>query len=69
MTTSRAPSHAGSDPENKPSFLRNASNKASEYHAQIPYLRRLPFAVISIIITLIFVNLLVWAAVGVVLVS
>ncbi|EOA83500.1 hypothetical protein ACJQWK_00326 [Exserohilum turcicum] len=67
MTTSRAPSHAGSDPENKPSFLRNASNKASEYHAQIPYLRRLPFAVISIIITLIFVNLLVWAAVGVVL--
>ncbi|RYO24155.1 hypothetical protein AA0111_g8690 [Alternaria arborescens] len=67
MATSRPSSIAGSDAEAKPSFFRNASNKASTYHAQIPYLRRLPFPVIAIIITLIVVNLLVWAAVGIVL--
>ncbi|RAR13036.1 high affinity nickel transport protein nic1 [Stemphylium lycopersici] len=64
---SRPSSNAGSDPENKPSFFRNASNKASMYHAGIPYLRKLPFPVIAIITTLVAVNLLVWAAVGVVL--
>lgn len=58
----------GSDPESQRSFLRNASKKATEYHAQIPYLRKLPFPVIAIIVTLIIVNLLVWAAVGIVLV-
>lgn len=66
--TSRPSSNAGIDPENKPSFFRNASNKASTYHAGIPYLRKLPFPVIAIITTLVSVNLLVWAAVGVVLV-
>lgn len=38
------------------------------YHSRIPYLRRLPFPAIAIILTLIMVNLLVWAAVGIVLV-
>jgi high-affinity nickel-transport protein len=68
MATTRPSSVVGSDAESKPSFFRNASNKVSIYHAQIPYLRRLPFPVIAIIITLIAVNLLVWAAVGIVLV-
>jgi high-affinity nickel-transport protein len=68
MATSRPMSISGCDAQNKPSFLRNASNKASTYHATIPYLRKLPFAAIAIIIALIAVNLLVWTAVGIVLV-
>ncbi|KAH7374292.1 high-affinity nickel-transport protein-domain-containing protein [Pyrenochaeta sp. MPI-SDFR-AT-0127] len=55
------------DPEAKHSFLHNVSNKASMYHARVPYLRKLPFAAIVIIATLIVINLLVWAAVGIVL--
>ena len=69
MATSRPASVVGSDAGSKLSFFRNASKKASAYHAQTPYLRRLPFAAIAIIITLVAVNLLVWAAVGIVLVS
>jgi high-affinity nickel-transport protein len=42
--------------------------KASHYHARTPYLHNLPFPAIAIIVTLIVVNLLVWAAVGIVLV-
>jgi antibiotic biosynthesis monooxygenase (ABM) superfamily enzyme len=57
------------EPHGKSSFFHNASNKASEYHSRVPYLRRLPFPVIAIIVTLILVNLLVWAAVGIVLVG
>jgi len=53
----------------KPSFLRHATTKASEYHSRVPYLQKLPFPAIAIIVTLIIVNLLVWAAVGVALVS
>jgi hypothetical protein len=68
MATSRLSPMMVSDPDGKPSFFRNASNKASTYHARVPYLRRLPFSAIAIITTLIFVNLLVWAAVGIVLV-
>ena len=68
MATPHPSSIAGSDAEGKPSFFRHASNKVSTYHAQTPYLRRLPFPVIAIIITLITVNLLVWAAVAIVLV-
>jgi len=56
-------------PTDKPSFFRNASRKASEYHSRVPYLSKLPFPAIAIIVTLIIVNLLVWAAVGVVLVG
>lgn len=69
MADSRAPSLRGSDVEQaKPSLFANISNKAATYHAQVPYLRRLPFSAIAIISTLIFVNLVVWAAVGAVLV-
>ncbi|KAF2270084.1 high affinity nickel transport protein nic1 [Lojkania enalia] len=53
--------------DGKPSFFRDFSNKASTYHSRVPYLRKLPFSAIAIIVTLIFVNLLVWAAVGIVL--
>jgi high-affinity nickel-transport protein len=56
------------DTGNKPSFLRNISAKASQYHARVPYLQKLPFPAIAIIATLIIVNLVVWAAVGIVLV-
>jgi high-affinity nickel-transport protein len=69
MANSPPPSAVGSDAGNKPSFFRNTSNKISAYHAQIPYVQKLPFAAVAIIITLIAVNLLVWAAVGIVLVS
>lgn len=40
-----------------------------KYHSQIPYLRKLPAPVIGIIFTLIVVNLICWAGVGVVLVG
>lgn len=68
MVNSRPPSIAAADPENKPSFFGNVSAKASNYHARVPYLRKLPFAAIAIIATLIIINALVWAAVGIVLV-
>jgi high-affinity nickel-transport protein len=55
-------------PHNKPSFFRNVSAKVSHYHSRVPYIQKLPFPAIAIIITLIIVNLLTWAAVGVVLV-
>jgi hypothetical protein len=35
----------------------------------VPYLQKLPFPAIAIIVTLIIINAVVWAAVGVVLVS
>jgi high-affinity nickel-transport protein len=68
MATSRASSDAADDLEGNKSFFRKASAKASEYHSRIPYVSKLPFPVISIIVTLVLVNLLVWAAVAVVLV-
>ncbi|EUC47990.1 hypothetical protein COCMIDRAFT_88520 [Bipolaris oryzae ATCC 44560] len=70
MTTLQGVHIAGGnsgDPESQSSFFRKASKKATEYHSQTPYLRRLPFPAIAIIVTLIVVNLLVWAAVGIVL--
>jgi len=51
------------------SIFRNASTKASRYHSQITYMRRLPFPAIAIIVALVVVNVLVWAAVGIVLAS
>lgn len=54
--------------ESKASPFVKLSNKASMYHAQVPYLNKVPGSAIAIIITLILVNALVWAAVGVVLV-
>ncbi|KAF2107214.1 high-affinity nickel-transport protein-domain-containing protein [Lophiotrema nucula] len=53
--------------QGQPSMFRDFSKKASGYHARVPYLQKLPFAAVAIIVILIVVNLLVWAAVGVVL--
>jgi high-affinity nickel-transport protein len=50
------------------SFFKAWTNKASTYHSRLPYIRKLPFPAIAIIITLILVNLLVWVAVAIVLV-
>jgi high-affinity nickel-transport protein len=64
----RTPSDVPADIEGNLSFFQKASDKASVYHSRIPYISKLPFPAIAIIVTLIVVNLLVWAAVGVVLV-
>ncbi|KAF2653219.1 high affinity nickel transport protein nic1 [Lophiostoma macrostomum CBS 122681] len=53
--------------DGKLSMFKNMHWKAARYHATVPYLNKLPFNAIAIIVTLIAVNLLVWAAVGVVL--
>lgn len=45
----------------------NLLTKASTYHSRIPYLRKLPFSAIAIILTLILINILIWAAVAIVL--
>jgi nickel/cobalt transporter (NiCoT) family protein len=49
--------------------LTGFKRKAQVYHERTPYLRALPFAAISIIAILIAVNVAVWIAVGIVLVS
>ena len=49
--------------------FKSWSNKASNYHARVPYLNKLPFPALAIIVTLITVNILVWVAVGIVLVG
>jgi high-affinity nickel-transport protein len=69
MASSPSASVVADESSSKPSFFRNVSNKASKYHARVPYLQKLPFPAIAIIVTLIVVNLLVWAAVGIVLVK
>lgn len=70
MAGSRPSSRGPSDVEaGSPSLFKSFSNKASTYHARVPYLRKLPFAAIAIILILIFVNLVVWAAAGIVLVQ
>lgn len=48
--------------------LLSAKLAAERYHSKIPYIRKLPVAVVGIILVVFFVNALVWAAVGVVLV-
>ncbi|KAK7556885.1 high-affinity nickel-transport protein-domain-containing protein [Phyllosticta citricarpa] len=50
-------------------FLNNTSKKAEYYHGRVPYLRKLPFASIAVIASVAIVNVLLWVAVGVVLVS
>jgi hypothetical protein len=55
--------------DSKPTLFGRMSSKASGYHAQIPYLSKVPGSAIAIILTLIFVNAVVWAAVGVILVG
>jgi high-affinity nickel-transport protein len=52
----------------KSSTFSILSKRAFEYHSRVPYISKLPFPAIAIIVALIAVNLVVWAAVGVVLV-
>jgi len=69
MADTQSPSRGTADAEmTGNSLLKNWTSKASRYHTRVPYLNRLPFPALAIIITLIGVNLLVWAAVGIVLV-
>ncbi|OSS48380.1 hypothetical protein B5807_07817 [Epicoccum nigrum] len=51
----------------KSSTFSILSKRAFEYHSRVPYISKLPFPAIAIIVALIAVNLVVWAAVGVVL--
>lgn len=60
-------SHESEDVEM--SRFKSWSNKASAYHSRVPYINKLPFNAIAIIATLIIINVLVWVAVGIVLVS
>ena len=52
----------------KSSTFNLFSKRVSEYHSRVPYINKIPFPAIAIIVALIAVNLVVWAAVGVVLV-
>ena len=54
--------------DDKPSFLKSLSSKAAVYHGRVPYISKLPFPAVAIIIVIAVVNVLVWAAVGIVLV-
>ncbi|KAK8226702.1 high-affinity nickel-transport protein-domain-containing protein [Phyllosticta capitalensis] len=60
------PSSDGASQEER-GFLTNVSKKAEVYHGRVPYLRKLPFSSISVIIAVAVVNILLWVAVGVVL--
>lgn len=44
-------------------------DKAAFYHHRIPLLKTLPFNAVFVIVFLIFVNIIIWIAVGIVLVS
>lgn len=71
MAGSRAPSplsSRGAEDGGKASLFKAWSDKASTFHARVPYLQKLPFSAIAIIAILILVNLVVWAGVAVVLV-
>ncbi|KAF2196876.1 NicO-domain-containing protein [Delitschia confertaspora ATCC 74209] len=59
--------YEGDEEQGKANWMKNFSNKASGYHSKVPYINRLPFAAVAIIVTIILVNLIVWAAVGIVL--
>lgn len=54
-------------PKNGP--LRRLRHKGQSFHQRIPLLKTLPFSAVAIITFLIFVNMAVWAVVGVILVS
>ena len=49
--------------------MTSFSKKAASYHGRIPGVKRLPLPVFGIILTIGVANILVWVAVGIVLVS
>lgn len=50
-----------------PSWLQAVTTKASNAHARLPGLKKLPLPAVAIISFLIFVNIVVWIAAGIVL--
>lgn len=56
------------EPESRPYLLRRVSSKAARYHKRVPGIRKLPLPAAGIILALVTVNVVVWAAVGIVLV-
>ncbi|KAF2808861.1 NicO-domain-containing protein, partial [Mytilinidion resinicola] len=48
-------------------LMTGFSKKAAVYHGRVPYISKLPFSVVAVIIILILVNCLVWGGVGIVL--
>ncbi|PNS17455.1 High-affinity nickel transport protein nic1 [Sphaceloma murrayae] len=70
MSRSGAPLMMGTnDLDGKPTFVKRILAKGKPHHDRIPYLRRLPLPAVAIVLLLVIVNLAVWAAAGVVLVS
>lgn len=53
----------------KHSVLQQFKNQIKSCHNRIPYINKLPFPVMAMIIAVGCVNALVWVAVGIVLVS
>jgi high-affinity nickel-transport protein len=53
--------------EAKHPLIRRMRAKATSYHSQIPYLRKLPGSALAIVLFLVLVNLLVWTACAIVL--
>ncbi|KAF2763376.1 NicO-domain-containing protein [Pseudovirgaria hyperparasitica] len=66
-----APLHEEPDtlehPNERQTLLKSFSDKAAVYHDRVPYLRKLPFNALAIILFIAFVNAVVWVAVGIVL--
>lgn len=54
--------------EQQVTLLSNAYKKAARYHEKVPYLNKIPSKSIAIIALIVFINLAVWAACGIVLV-
>ena len=52
-----------------PKWFKVMSMKASNTHSRVPGLKKLPFPAVAIIALLIFVNIIVWVAAGIILVS
>lgn len=70
MSSPAEPLMVGPENEgNQNAIYLRLKSKGKHYHAKIPVLKRLPFPSIAIISLLVLVNLLVWIAVGIVLVS
>ena len=65
MNNSRPPSIDGGVRDY--SFFNKLHTKAVFYHGKTPGIAKLPFPVVAIILLLVFINLLVWAAAGILL--
>lgn len=55
--------------QRRPLLLMHIKDKAASYHDRIPLLRRVPLRSIAVIAFVAFINAIIWAASGIVLVS